>query len=98
LNFGPFLKTEVGFFGVLLAVTAIGGKLNLDRQLEIVGEYNNSPMEEMLEFIKAQTNPDSVFGGPMPTMARCAPIGVRRGVSKGVEDGSRPPALQVDHP
>jgi hypothetical protein len=25
-------------------------------------------------------------------------IGVRRGVSKGVEDGRRPTALQADHP
>ena len=60
---------QVGFFGFLLALTAVGGKRNLDIQLGIIGEYNNSPMEEMLEWVKASTPADAVFGGPMPTMA-----------------------------
>ena len=60
---------QVGFFGFLLALSAIGGKKNLDHQLGILGEYNNNPMEEMLEFVKASTTSDAVFGGPMPTMA-----------------------------
>jgi hypothetical protein len=30
--------------------------------------------------------------------SRIAIISVRHGVSKGVKDGIRPPALQVDHP
>ncbi|KAH9489657.1 hypothetical protein Btru_056261 [Bulinus truncatus] len=53
----------------LVACMAWTGINNLQVQLSRVGEFSNVPLEELVEWIKAKTPPDAVFGGAMPTMA-----------------------------
>uniref|UniRef100_A0A8P0ST91 Dpy-19 like 2 n=1 Tax=Canis lupus familiaris TaxID=9615 RepID=A0A8P0ST91_CANLF len=55
-------------FGIL-AVMSIQGCTNLHNQWSIIGEFNNLPQEELIQWIKYNTRPDAVFAGAMPTMA-----------------------------
>uniref|UniRef100_A0A2K6PF98 Dpy-19 like 2 n=1 Tax=Rhinopithecus roxellana TaxID=61622 RepID=A0A2K6PF98_RHIRO len=55
-------------FGIL-TVMSIQGYANLRNQWSIIGEFNNLPQEELLQWIKYNTTPDAVFAGAMPTMA-----------------------------
>ncbi|XP_053875296.1 probable C-mannosyltransferase DPY19L1 [Malaclemys terrapin pileata] len=53
----------------ILAIMAIEGSANLQKQWNIMGEFSNLPQEELLEWIKSSTRQDAVFAGAMPTMA-----------------------------
>ncbi|KAG3278130.1 dpy-19 like 1 [Ictidomys tridecemlineatus] len=55
-------------FGIL-TVMSIQGCANLHNQWSIIGEFNNLPQEELIQWIKYNTRPDAVFAGAMPTMA-----------------------------
>ncbi|EAW94047.1 hCG2040530, isoform CRA_g [Homo sapiens] len=55
-------------FGIL-TVMSIQGYANLRNQWSIIGEFNNLPQEELLQWIKYNTTSDAVFAGAMPTMA-----------------------------
>ncbi|XP_020744995.2 probable C-mannosyltransferase DPY19L2 [Odocoileus virginianus] len=53
----------------LVTVMSIQGYVNLHNQWSIIGEFNNLPQEELIQWIKYNTRPDAVFAGAMPTMA-----------------------------
>uniref|UniRef100_A0A2I3RXC1 Dpy-19 like 2 n=1 Tax=Pan troglodytes TaxID=9598 RepID=A0A2I3RXC1_PANTR len=55
-------------FGIL-TVMSVQGYANLRNQWSIIGEFNNLPQEELLQWIKYNTTSDAVFAGAMPTMA-----------------------------
>ncbi|XP_033914291.2 probable C-mannosyltransferase DPY19L1 [Acipenser ruthenus] len=58
-----------GMVLVIIVVMSVQGLANLRNQWSIMGEFSNIPQEELLEWIKANTKPDDVFAGAMPTMA-----------------------------
>ncbi|ELK35168.1 Protein dpy-19 like protein 2 [Myotis davidii] len=62
------VRFENVVFG-LLTVMSIQGFVNLRGQWSILGEFNNLPQEELIEWIKSSTRADAVFAGAMPTMA-----------------------------
>uniref|UniRef100_A0A8C0NI82 Dpy-19 like 2 n=1 Tax=Canis lupus familiaris TaxID=9615 RepID=A0A8C0NI82_CANLF len=62
------VRFENVIFGIL-AVMSIQGCTNLHNQWSIIGEFNNLPQEELIQWIKYNTRPDAVFAGAMPTMA-----------------------------
>ncbi|CAB1321134.1 unnamed protein product [Coregonus sp. 'balchen'] len=45
------------------------GVANYQSQRGIVGDFSNLPQEQLLEWINANTMPNAVFAGSMPTMA-----------------------------
>ncbi|XP_054352646.1 probable C-mannosyltransferase DPY19L2 isoform X3 [Pongo pygmaeus] len=61
-------RFENVIFGIL-TVMSIQGYANLRNQWSIIGEFNNLPQEELLQWIKYNTTSDAVFAGAMPTMA-----------------------------
>ncbi|XP_064614420.1 protein C-mannosyl-transferase DPY19L1-like [Liolophura sinensis] len=54
---------------LILAGMSVQGVNHLSYQWGILGEFSNYPMEEMVEWVKANTPQNAVFAGPMPTMA-----------------------------
>ncbi|XP_059875769.1 probable C-mannosyltransferase DPY19L2 [Delphinus delphis] len=62
------VRFENVIFGIL-TVMSIQGCTNLHNQWNIIGEFNNLPQEELIQWIKHNTRPDAVFAGAMPTMA-----------------------------
>ncbi|XP_011938914.1 PREDICTED: probable C-mannosyltransferase DPY19L2 [Cercocebus atys] len=62
------VRFENVIFGIL-TVMSIQGYANLHNQWSIIGEFNNLPQEELLQWIKYNTTPGAVFAGAMPTMA-----------------------------
>ncbi|KAL4669520.1 hypothetical protein H8959_008074 [Pygathrix nigripes] len=63
------VRFENVIFGILTAMS-IQGYANLRNQWNIIGEFNNLPQEELLQWIKYNTTPGMpVFAGAMPTMA-----------------------------
>ncbi|XP_069317961.1 probable C-mannosyltransferase DPY19L2 [Eulemur rufifrons] len=62
------VRFENVIFGIL-TVMSVQGCANLHNQWSIIGEFNNLPQEELIQWIKYNTRPDAVFAGAMPTMA-----------------------------
>ncbi|XP_024418692.2 probable C-mannosyltransferase DPY19L2 isoform X1 [Desmodus rotundus] len=62
------VRFENVIFG-LLTVMSLQGCANLHNQWSIIGEFNNLPQEELIQWIKYNTRTDAVFAGAMPTMA-----------------------------
>ncbi|KAK6166714.1 hypothetical protein SNE40_023346 [Patella caerulea] len=54
---------------LLVAGSSYQGLANYKKQMGILGEFNNVPMEELIEWITTKTPHNAVFAGPMPTMA-----------------------------
>ncbi|XP_030060393.1 protein C-mannosyl-transferase DPY19L1 [Microcaecilia unicolor] len=52
----------------ILALMAIQGSSNLQKQWSIMGQFSNLPQEELLEWVKVNTRQNAVFAGAMPTM------------------------------
>ncbi|XP_056376422.1 probable C-mannosyltransferase DPY19L1 isoform X2 [Hyla sarda] len=57
------------FIAIVVVLMSIQGIRNIQTQLNIKGEFSNIAQEELLEWIKFSTRPNSVFAGAMPTMA-----------------------------
>ncbi|XP_064647721.1 protein C-mannosyl-transferase DPY19L1-like isoform X2 [Lineus longissimus] len=62
-------RNQISVIVVVLALMSYQGIGNLNHQWSILGEYTNTPMEEMVEWVKGNTPQNAVFAGPMPTMA-----------------------------
>ncbi|KAM7120927.1 putative C-mannosyltransferase DPY19L2 isoform 1-T1 [Molossus nigricans] len=62
------VRFENVIFGIL-TVMSLQGCANLHGQWSIMGEFNNLPQEELIQWIIHNTRPDAVFAGAMPTMA-----------------------------
>uniref|UniRef100_A0A8C7MP11 Probable C-mannosyltransferase DPY19L1 n=1 Tax=Oncorhynchus kisutch TaxID=8019 RepID=A0A8C7MP11_ONCKI len=65
---GEKFKLHVMVFGIL-SIMAMQGAANLQSQWGIMGEFSNLPQEQLLDWIRDNTPPNSVFAGAMPTMA-----------------------------
>ncbi|XP_062320745.1 dpy-19-like 1, like [Osmerus eperlanus] len=65
---GEKFKLQMMVFAVL-SIMAMQGAANLQAQWGIMGEFSNLPQEQMLDWIRDNTQPDAVFAGAMPTMA-----------------------------
>uniref|UniRef100_A0A674E055 Dpy-19-like 1, like (H. sapiens) n=1 Tax=Salmo trutta TaxID=8032 RepID=A0A674E055_SALTR len=65
---GEKFKLHMMVFGIL-SIMAIQGAANLQAQWGIMGEFSNLPQEQLLDWIKDNTQPNAVFAGAMPTMA-----------------------------
>uniref|UniRef100_A0A674DAM2 Dpy-19-like 1, like (H. sapiens) n=1 Tax=Salmo trutta TaxID=8032 RepID=A0A674DAM2_SALTR len=65
---GEHFKRHITVFGIL-SIMAIQGVANFQSQRGIVGDFSNLPQEQLLEWINANTMPNAVFAGSMPTMA-----------------------------
>nr|XP_046182771.1 probable C-mannosyltransferase DPY19L1 [Oncorhynchus gorbuscha] len=65
---GEHFKCHITVFGIL-SIMAIQGVANFQSQRGIVGDFSNLPQEQLLEWINANTMPNAVFAGSMPTMA-----------------------------
>uniref|UniRef100_A0A8C7P351 C-mannosyltransferase DPY19L1 n=1 Tax=Oncorhynchus mykiss TaxID=8022 RepID=A0A8C7P351_ONCMY len=65
---GEHFKSHITVFGIL-SIMAIQGVANFQSQRGIVGDFSNLPQEQLLEWINANTMPNAVFAGSMPTMA-----------------------------
>nr|CAD7459407.1 unnamed protein product [Timema tahoe] len=71
-RFFSFLRSRnIHWAGLVLLVCCMSprGLYNLRQQWGIMGEASNPPMEEMLLWVRVNTNTTSVFGGPMSVMA-----------------------------
>uniref|UniRef100_H2ZHL2 C-mannosyltransferase DPY19L1 n=1 Tax=Ciona savignyi TaxID=51511 RepID=H2ZHL2_CIOSA len=54
---------------LVLAMACVVGFGNLSHQWNIIGEFENWPHEQLLNFINENLSPNAVFAGAMPTMA-----------------------------
>lgn len=57
------------FMTILVMAMAIPGLKNLKDQRSYQGQYHNADLEDLLHWVNTETAPNSVFAGPMPTMA-----------------------------
>lgn len=66
-----FKKPEVQYtvVTILLGLMAFQGIQNINHQRNILGEYSNPELEELILWVNSSTDQNSVFAGPMPTMA-----------------------------
>lgn len=66
-----FLRSYQHFALVVLIFSGmtLQGLQNIKAQQNIVGEYSNPALEEVMEWIGSETPKSSVFAGPMSTMA-----------------------------
>ncbi|GBM47840.1 putative C-mannosyltransferase DPY19L1 [Araneus ventricosus] len=53
----------------LLGTMSVQGIANIKHQRNIIGEFSNPDLEELISWINATLPEDAVFAGPMPTMA-----------------------------
>uniref|UniRef100_A0A4W5QB60 Dpy-19-like 1, like (H. sapiens) n=1 Tax=Hucho hucho TaxID=62062 RepID=A0A4W5QB60_9TELE len=65
---GEKFKLHMMVLGIL-SIMAMQGVANLQTQWGIMGEFSNLPQEQLLDWIRDNTRPNSVFAGAMPTMA-----------------------------
>jgi hypothetical protein len=50
-------------FALLISLSSRYGIQNIKNQYNIIGEYFNEPLEELIEFTISSTHPNSVFAG-----------------------------------
>ncbi|GFY70609.1 probable C-mannosyltransferase DPY19L1 [Trichonephila inaurata madagascariensis] len=53
----------------LLGAMSVQGVANIKHQRNIIGEFSNPDLEELISWINGTLPEDAVFAGPMPTMA-----------------------------
>lgn len=58
-----------GALAMLVAAMSVRGVRNITEQRATRGEYLNTNLEELLDWVNAETSAGSVFAGTMPTMA-----------------------------
>lgn len=62
-------ERHFALLALYLAGMGYQGYQNISHQLNIVGEFSNIPLEQVVEWITHNTEPHAVFAGAMPTMA-----------------------------
>ena len=60
---------QVGCLVCVVGVMAVTGVQNIRDQRNIMGEYQNPALEDLIEWINRDLPPNAVLAGPMPTMA-----------------------------
>ncbi|XP_067127518.1 protein C-mannosyl-transferase DPY19L1-like [Centruroides vittatus] len=68
-HFGGTGRYQNALVVLLIAATGIEGLRNVQSQRQVIGEYSNPALEELLEWVSLNTPADAAFAGPMPTMA-----------------------------
>lgn len=67
-----FLKNRFLHWALVVALLSgmsVAGWRNIMDQRSLIGEYSNPPMEELINWIQAETPREAAFAGPMPLMA-----------------------------
>ena len=54
---------------VLIGLMSVKGVENIKEQQQIIGEYQNVALEELIDWINSNLSKTAVLAGPMPTMA-----------------------------
>ncbi|XP_037078366.1 probable C-mannosyltransferase DPY19L1 [Pollicipes pollicipes] len=62
-------RVHLAIVAVLVSGMAVRGVKNIRSQYDIVGEYENPELEELLEWVRTDTAPTDTFAGPMALMA-----------------------------
>ena len=66
----PISKTtHYSVLVALIAAMSYQGLANIQTQRNIMGEYNNPQLEQLIDWVNAELPPNAVMAGPMPTMA-----------------------------
>ena len=68
----PGLKSremQLGVLAVLVALMSVKGVENIGEQRNIMGEYQNVALEELVDWVNENLSKTAVMAGPMPTMA-----------------------------
>ena len=68
----PGLKSremQLGVLAVLVALMSVKGVENIGEQRNIMGEYQNVALEELVDWVNENLPKTAVMAGPMPTMA-----------------------------
>lgn len=50
-------------FALLVALSSHSGLNNMDNELNLIGEYFNEPLEQVIQYIATSTHPNAVFAG-----------------------------------
>ncbi|XP_069702869.1 protein C-mannosyl-transferase DPY19L1 isoform X2 [Periplaneta americana] len=69
IRFIRTIEVHWAILAIIISGMSVRGIRNLSEQRNILGEYSNVPFEELLIWVKTETNPRAVFAGPMPVMA-----------------------------
>ncbi|XP_054154295.1 probable C-mannosyltransferase DPY19L1, partial [Oppia nitens] len=56
-------------YTLLISLSSFNGIHNIQTQLNIIGEYFNEPLEQLIDFTITSTHQTAVFAGTMPTTA-----------------------------
>ena len=68
----PGLKSremQLGILAVIVALMSVKGVENIREQRNIMGEYQNVALEELVDWVNENLPKNAVMAGPMPTMA-----------------------------
>ncbi|XP_046389014.1 probable C-mannosyltransferase DPY19L1 [Ischnura elegans] len=63
------VEVQWALIAVLMSGMSAQGIKNIVEQRNIIGEYSNVPLEELVEWVRSETHPQASFAGPMPVMA-----------------------------
>ena len=62
-------EVQVACLVGLVAAMSVQGVANIREQRQIMGEYQNPDLEQLIDWVEANLPREAVLGGPMPTMA-----------------------------
>ena len=62
-------ETQLGILVLLVALMSVKGVENIREQRNIMGEYQNVGLEELIDWVNENLPRNAVMAGPMPTMA-----------------------------
>lgn len=72
LQYMFFIKSHamhLALLAGLLSLMSVVGWRNVTDQRNIIGEYSNPALEDLINWIQRETPRDAAFAGPMPIMA-----------------------------